>query len=53
MCKIPVIAETGSSIRATGNNEQMARSLGINTNTMKLIGLMISNGLVGLFTYFL
>ncbi len=40
--------ETGSSIRATGNNEQMARSLGINTNTMKLIGLMISNGLVGL-----
>lgn len=40
--------ETGSSIRATGNNEQMARSLGINTDTMKLLGLMISNGLVGL-----
>lgn len=40
--------EMGSSIRATGNNEQMARSLGINTDTMKLIGLMISNGLVGL-----
>ena len=38
----------GSSIRATGNNEQMARSLGINTDTMKLLGLMISNGLVGL-----
>lgn len=40
--------EMGSAIRATGNNEQMARSLGINTNTMKLLGLMISNGLVGL-----
>lgn len=26
----------------------MARSLGINTDTMKLLGLMISNGLVGL-----
>lgn len=40
--------ELGSSIRATGNNEQMARALGINTDTMKLIGLIISNGLVGL-----
>lgn len=40
--------ELGSSIRATGNNEQMARSLGINTDTMKLLGLTISNGLVGL-----
>ena len=42
------IRDRGSSIRATGNNEQMARSLGINTDTMKLLGLMISNGLVGL-----
>lgn len=40
--------ELGSSIRATGNSEQMARSLGINTDTMKLLGLMISNGFVGL-----
>ncbi|MEG0366780.1 MAG: ABC transporter permease [Coprobacillus sp.] len=38
--------EMGSSIRATGNNEQMVRSLGVNTDTMKLIGLMISNGLI-------
>ena len=30
--------EIGSSIRATGNNEQMARALGINTDTMKLLG---------------
>ena len=40
--------EMGSSIRATGNNEQMARSIGINTDTMKLLGLVISNALVGL-----
>ena len=40
--------ELGSSIRATGNSEQMARSLGIDTDHMKLLGLMISNGLVGL-----
>lgn len=38
--------EIGSSIRATGNNEQMVRSLGVNTDTMKLLGLMISNGLI-------
>ncbi len=40
--------ELGSSIRATGNSEQMVKSLGINSNYMKLIGLMIANGLVGL-----
>lgn len=34
------------SLRATGNNEQMAESLGINTNTMKLISSMIVCGLV-------
>ncbi len=45
--------EMGSSIRATGNNEQMARSLGINTDTMKLLGLMISNGLVWIIWWFI
>lgn len=40
--------EAGSAIRATGCNEQMARAQGINTNVMKVIALMISNGLVGL-----
>lgn len=40
--------EIGSSIRATGNNEQMVRSLGVNTNTTKILGLMISNGLIAL-----
>lgn len=40
--------ETGSALRATGNNEYMARALGVNTNRMKLWGLMISNGLIAL-----
>ena len=35
--------EIGSAIRATGNNEHMVRALGANTNTTKLLGLMISN----------
>ncbi len=38
--------ELGSAIRATGNNEQMVRSLGVNTNFTKVLALMISNGLV-------
>lgn len=40
--------ELGRAVRATGNNENMSRAQGINTKTMKVIGLMISNGLVGL-----
>ncbi|MDD4843992.1 MAG: ABC transporter permease [Anaerotignum sp.] len=40
--------ELGRSIRATGNNENMSRAQGINTKSMKIIGLMLSNGLVGL-----
>lgn len=40
--------ELGSSIRATGANANMARAQGINTNKNKMIGLMISNGLVAL-----
>ena len=40
--------EIGSALRATGNNEDMIRALGINTNTTKLLGLMLSNGLVSL-----
>ncbi|MCR2033360.1 ABC transporter permease [Anaerofustis stercorihominis] len=40
--------EIGSAIRATGNNEDMVRALGVNTDTMKIIGLVISNGLVSL-----
>ena len=40
--------EVGHSIRATGNNPNMVRAQGINTNTMKILGLVISNGLVAL-----
>ena len=40
--------ELGASIRATGCNPQMARAQGINTNVCKVLGLMISNGLVAL-----
>lgn len=40
--------ELGHSIRATGNNQAMARANGINTNINKIIGLMLSNGLVAL-----
>lgn len=38
--------EIGMSLRATGDNEQMIRSLGVNTNTMKMLGLSLSNALV-------
>lgn len=40
--------EVGCSIRATGDNPQMSRAQGINTNTMIVLGLVISNGLVAL-----
>lgn len=40
--------ELGCSLRATGCNENMARAQGINTNFNKVLGLMISNGLVAL-----
>ncbi len=40
--------EIGSALRATGNNEDMVRALGINPKVTKVIALMISNGLVGL-----
>ena len=40
--------ELGSSLRATGANPNMARAQGINTNFNKVLGLMISNGLVAL-----
>ncbi|MBE5776819.1 MAG: ABC transporter permease [Clostridiales bacterium] len=40
--------ELGAAIRATGNNEKMVRAQGINTDTMKILGLVISNGLIAL-----
>ena len=38
--------EQGSALRATGANQSMARAQGINTNTAKVLGLVVSNGLV-------
>lgn len=40
--------EMGMALRATGDNEKMAKAQGINTNLMKTIGLVISNGLIAL-----
>ena len=40
--------EIGSAMRATGNNERMVRALGVNTDTMKMLGLMLANGFVAL-----
>ncbi|MCL2579362.1 MAG: ABC transporter permease [Oscillospiraceae bacterium] len=40
--------ELGSAIRATGNNRQMVKAQGVNTDGMIILCLMISNGLVGL-----
>lgn len=38
--------EIGCAIRATGNNENMIRAQGVNTDITKIIALFISNGLV-------
>lgn len=40
--------ELGASIRATGNNEQMVRAVGVNTDFTKLVGTTLSNGLIAL-----
>lgn len=40
--------EMGCSLRATGCNDKMARAQGINTDFCRVLGLMISNGLVAL-----
>ena len=39
--------ELGAAVRATGCNQNMARAQGINTSSQKVLGLVISNGLVG------
>lgn len=40
--------DMGQALIATGDNERMARSMGINTATMKIFGLMVANGLIAL-----
>ena len=39
--------ELGCSLRAAGNNEAMCRANGVNVSVNKVIGLTLSNGLVG------
>lgn len=50
VCVLSVFLNTelGQAFIATGDNEKMARSLGINTDNMKILGLMISNSLISL-----
>ncbi len=38
----------GAAMRATGNNQQMIRALGVNTKSMIILGLAISNALIAL-----
>ena len=40
--------ELGASLRSTGSNPNMSRAQGINTDFTKVLGLMLSNGLVAL-----
>ena len=40
--------QIGFAMRATGDNEQMIRTLGVNTDSMTVMGLGISNGFVAL-----
>lgn len=40
--------ELGAALRATGSNQNMARAQGINTDWAKVLGLVLSNGLVAL-----
>lgn len=52
VCKLALdwffATERGMSIRATGSNPRMARAQGVNTGAMVLLGMAISNALVGL-----
>lgn len=40
--------EQGLALRATGDNPQMIQALGVNTARMKIVGLAVSNGLIGI-----
>lgn len=53
ICLIAVLywffgTELGHSLRVTGSNQSMARANGINTDTNKIIGIVLSNGIVAL-----
>lgn len=53
LCIVTFILKTdfGIAMRATGDSPSMTRSLGVNTNTMKIIGLAIANSLTALSGY--
>jgi len=38
----------GTAMRATGDNDQMIRALGVNTKTMIIFGIALSNGMIAL-----
>jgi putative tryptophan/tyrosine transport system permease protein len=38
----------GTAMRATGDNDQMIRALGVSDGAMKTLGLALSNGLIGM-----
>ena len=40
--------ELGLALQATGDNEQMLRSLGVNTNAVRVLGLALANAFVAL-----
>jgi len=42
-----LLTEKGTMMRALGDNEQFSVSLGANTDTLKILGLGIANGFVG------
>ena len=52
ICKIIIDTflktKRGFLLMAVGDNEQVVSSLGINKNSVKVLGLMLSNGLVGM-----
>ena len=49
-CIIVFLFDThlGQAYIATGDNETMAKSLGIHTDAMKILGLVLSNGVIAL-----
>lgn len=40
--------DLGTAMRISGNNEEMARALGVNVKTYRVFGLALANGLVGI-----
>jgi putative tryptophan/tyrosine transport system permease protein len=49
-CVMYVFFQTnlGTAMRATGDNHEMIRALGVNDENMIILGLAVSNGLIGL-----